>query len=383
MGSPTHSGPGAGLSERGPSRARGACKTSRDVSIETCPLAALWVELSGSWTPSGYRSTDSRVASPRHASRAAAGSRRAKGSPDYASRRGVRKLAAAAASQAITAYPFPIPGGEPGVWGVHDGDEWFTRHCRKRELEKCKETYERCARDAPAGEGYAAHMCTCADEYYGVCARKSGCSSILMKQCVDEMDKWGGCDSSVCGSNCVNRGEGAIPPDAHVLPVNNFGANALRFSVCFRRLNERSFNRFGMVVSERCAENDFHLCPYWIPPETFTAIAIAHNASYLKMEFCVVNDEGAYGDEAYYNCLTDPAPREYYGTETHWPTTVDVEFTRAPYCGSDLDCPGSSCDTSQRPPICAPHVPGNLPPGFGWFGRGRRGFDAGGVADPG
>ena len=87
-------------------------------------------------------------------------------------RRGVRKLAAAAVLRTAQAYPFPIPGGEPGVWGVHDGDEWFTRHCRKRELEKCKETYERCARDAPAGEGYAAHMCTCADEYYiyGVCA---------------------------------------------------------------------------------------------------------------------------------------------------------------------------------------------------------------------
>ena len=194
-------------------------------------------------------------------------------------RRGYRKLAAAAVLRTAQAYPFPIPGGEPGVWGVNDGDEWFTRHCRKRELEKCKATYERCARDAPAAEGYAQHMCTCADEYYGVCARKSGCSSILMKQCVHEMDKWGGCDSSVCGSNCVNRGEGAIPPDAHVLPVNNFGANALRFSVCFRRLNERSLNRFGMVVSERCADNDFHLCPYWIPPETFTAIASAHNAS--------------------------------------------------------------------------------------------------------
>ena len=102
-------------------------------------------------------------------------------------RKGYRKLAAAAVLRTAQAYPFPIPGGEPGVWGVHDGDEWFTRHCRKRELEKCKETYERCARDAPAGEGYAAHMCTCADEYYGVCARKSGCSSILMKQCVDQM----------------------------------------------------------------------------------------------------------------------------------------------------------------------------------------------------
>ena len=74
-----------------------------------------------------------------------------------------------------------------------------------------------------------------------------------MKQCVDEMEKWGGCDSSVCGSNCVNRGEGRFHLDARVLPVNNFGANALRFSVCFRRLNGRSLEqvRHGRVGKMR------------------------------------------------------------------------------------------------------------------------------------
>ena len=48
------------------------------------------------------------------------------------------------------------------------------------------------------------------------------------------------------------------------------------------------------------------------------------------MEFCVVDDSGSYGDEAYYHCLADPAPREYFGTETHWPSAVDVEFAKAP-----------------------------------------------------
>ena len=72
------------------------------------------------------------------------------------------------------------------------------------------------------------------------------------------------------------------------------------------------------------------------------------------MEFCVV-DDGPYGDEAYYHCLADPAPREYYGTPTHWPQAVDVEFATAPYCATDRECPGSFCDKIHYPPVCAPH----------------------------
>ena len=73
------------------------------------------------------------------------GQPRDKGSPDPIQAASMRRHAPQALppprrSQQAQAYPFPIPGGEPGVWGVHDGDEWFTRHCRKRELEKCKET---------------------------------------------------------------------------------------------------------------------------------------------------------------------------------------------------------------------------------------------------
>ena len=48
------------------------------------------------------------------------------------------------------------------------------------------ESYERCARDAPAGEGYAAHMCTCADEYYGVCAHDGYVPCSLRKKMEEE-----------------------------------------------------------------------------------------------------------------------------------------------------------------------------------------------------
>ena len=244
--------------------------------------------------------------------------------------------------------------GEKLVWGVNDGDEWYTRSCQKLELTKCKETYELCIREVPAGDGYSEAVCDCADEYYGVCSRQAGCASSLMTQCIDEMYRWQCPDSSICGSNCVDQGNTHIPPGSHVLPVNNFGQNALRFSVCFQTFNARSLNRYGMVVMEYCQPHDFHLCPYWVPPQTFTAIAIQHNASYLKMEFCVIA-EGENGEADHYSCLEDPAPREYYGTETHWPSAIDVEFATAPYCGDDLDCPGSFCDKIHYPPVCAPH----------------------------
>ena len=244
--------------------------------------------------------------------------------------------------------------GEP--WGVRDGDEWYTRTCSKFELKQCRIEYEDCIREVPAGEGYSEAVCECADEYYGVCSREVGCATSLMTECIDEMARWECPDSSTCGSNCVDQGNTQIPEGSHILPVNNFGQNALRFSVCSRSFNGRSLNRYGMVVMERCQPDDFHICPYWVPPQTFTAIAIQHNATYLKMEFCVIAEGGKYGEDDHYSCLADPAPREYYGTETHWPQAIDVEFATAPYCESDLDCPGSFCDKLHYPPVRAPHL---------------------------
>ena len=287
------------------------------------------------------RTYDAAAARPPRRRRAAVGPARASG----------RRRRLAALLVALPLRCADAQGAEQGAtpWGVRDGDEWFTRHCRKDELRECKRAYEVCVRAAPAGEGYSEAVCECSDEYYGVCSRRAGCASALMTQCVDEMAKWK-CESSVrggaatrlrdavfsvrcvgrawsserpvrsagrrrgvaatrrlrlsarqprrrrdslvalhravpaqvCGSNCVDQGNGVIPPGSHIVPVNNFGANALRFSVCFRTLNARSLNRFGMVVQERCQPHDFHLCPYWVPPTTFTAIALPRNASYRR-----------------------------------------------------------------------------------------------------
>ena len=101
--------PGARLSELAQeSRKLAACKT---LAIQrTWALAALWVELSGSWTPVVTRSTDSRVASPRHASRAAAGSLGDQGSPDPSQ---ARPCAAEASAGSVPPRPYNKPRATP------------------------------------------------------------------------------------------------------------------------------------------------------------------------------------------------------------------------------------------------------------------------------
>lgn len=216
-----------------------------------------------------------------------------------------------------------------------------TQTCRQRDLDDCKLEYEQCKLvSGPAGDGYDELMCGCSDQYYGVCARRAGCASTLMTECIDTLAEWG-CPDDVCGSNC------AAGNAVHVLPVNNYGPNYLRFSVCYRQHNARSLDSYSMVVMERCS--DFHVCPYWVPPTTFTSLAIDRNASMLRMEYCV------YASDDHYRCLHDPSPREYYGTALHFPPSIDVDVATAPFCATDDDCPGSFCDTRRQPPICSPN----------------------------
>jgi len=208
----------------------------------------------------------------------------------------------------------------------------------------------------PAGEGARELACECADDFYGICARRAGCASVLMTQCIDTLQEIGCSDSSVCGSNCASNG--AIDLDlARVVPVNNYSLNYLKFSVCFARHNEESLDRFGLVLMNRCSprpgsnEEPFLLCPYWIPPETFTALAIPLNASYVRMEYCVYNDQD---EEPHYHCLDNPQPIDFYGTEVFFPSSIDVAAAQAPFCANDLDCPGSYCDHLHQPPTCSP-----------------------------
>ncbi|KAJ8606628.1 hypothetical protein CTAYLR_008386 [Chrysophaeum taylorii] len=205
------------------------------------------------------------------------------------------------------------------------GDVYTTvNHCRRQELIRCRDEYEKCMRESggPAGEGYPALMCACSDQYYGICVRRAGCAAALMSECVDTLEKWGCEDSSVCGLNCMgnNDNNNLIDEDAaHMLSVNNYGHNFLRFTVCFRKHDERSLDHFSMILMERCSGDLFQECPYWVPPETTTAIAISRNVSMLRMEFCVYSSS-----DNDYRCLSEPRPREFYGTEVLFPDSVDV-----------------------------------------------------------
>lgn len=130
-------------------------------------------------------------------------------------------------------------------------DELSPPACSRQELVHCQQEYERCKLESgPAGPGYTQLACACSDQYYGVCVRRAGCASVLMTDCIDTLTQGRCADPSVCGVNCVTPG--LIDKDeAHLLPVNNYGSNYLRFSVCTRRHNKRSLNKYSMVREGR------------------------------------------------------------------------------------------------------------------------------------
>lgn len=138
------------------------------------------------------------------------------------------------------------------------------RLCNQKELGLCKAQYERCTLESgPVGDGYSDIMCACAEQYFGakrfvhrrandsqpclgVCVRRAGCAATLMTQCIDTLEIWSCDDSSVCGSNCVN--DHLIDERfAHVVSVNNYGLNYLRFSACYQRYNDRALEDYSMV----------------------------------------------------------------------------------------------------------------------------------------
>mmetsp|Transcript_31926 Transcript_31926/g.73762 ORF Transcript_31926/g.73762 Transcript_31926/m.73762 type:complete len:292 (+) Transcript_31926:220-1095(+) len=244
------------------------------------------------------------------------------------------------------------------------------RTCNTRAEQKCIQEYEECRQTGLAESSVT--ECECATELYGLCLRKAGCAADRMTECVSRLMGENCEDMSVCGSNCVGQGDHLIDMDtARVLPVNNFGENYLQFSVCHQGPNSHRLSKFSQVSMERCDESSFHVCPYWIPPNTFTALAISANASYIRMERCVYVDynedaptpsptesgtaDDSSGDDNFVaECLKEPKPVEYYGTRTLWPSFIDVEYAGAMYCESDEQCRGSYCDTNHVPPKCAP-----------------------------
>lgn len=246
--------------------------------------------------------------------------------------------------------------------------------CNLRQQQKCEAEYLECRLYGGPADS-AETECSCLTEHYGICLRNAGCAADRMSDCVSELMRFNCEDMTVCGNNCVGNGRGSIDKDtARILPVNNFGKNYLQFSVCDKGVNPAALSRFNEIRMSRCDETSFKICPYWIPPSTFTALAIDHNATYIKMERCVYvpstsedasstgnsstysdTDDAAEEDDDYVaECLTNPRPVEYYGTKRLWPSAVDVEYAGDVFCGDDKHCSGSYCDFNHIPPKCAP-----------------------------
>ena len=142
-----------------------------------------------------------------------------------------------------------VPGrsSERSGDGYKDAREHTSgRKCFKSQATRCYKEYEQCLLHS----GPASHrptLCRCQAEYYGVCLRAAGCSADYMLECID-MQRRSDCDDmSICGSSCVGNGNDEVPDSAVVLPVNNFGRNYLRFTVCERTYNKRSLSRHSTV----------------------------------------------------------------------------------------------------------------------------------------
>ena len=166
------------------------------------------------------------------------------------------------------------------------------RSCDGTEELACEQAYMRCLLyEGPANDADAA--CYCAGQFYGKCLRAAGCAAKRYGDCWKEHFAQNCADMSVCGSNCVGDGNSLDLQDGRILPINNFAANFLRFSVCNLGVDEDVLERFEVVRMKRCAEpgpgveakDAFKICPYWIPPSTYTALVIPKNSTYIRLEY--------------------------------------------------------------------------------------------------
>ncbi|CAN0102849.1 unnamed protein product [Scytosiphon promiscuus] len=115
------------------------------------------------------------------------------------------------------------------------------------------------------------------------------------------------------------------------------------------------------VSMDRCDDDEFRVCDLAIAPRALTAVAFPPEVTYLRVETCVLTTTATA-------CLQDPLPTEIYGATvvygsgdgatslSHWPSSLDVEYSVAALCEQDSHCPGSFCSSQQQPRVCAPKM---------------------------
>jgi hypothetical protein len=211
----------------------------------------------------------------------------------------------------------------------------------------------------PANDPVSA--CKCGRTYYGECLRLAGCSfanevgaltqhQIYTKTCVDFIVKYNCPDTLICAVNCASSTQ-IDKKTAKIIPFNNYGKYFLRVRICRKKLNDPRFAQYAMVQTGYCSDiSDYQVCNRYIPPNTYTPLAIPFDTTYVDVDSCIPLSDGTY----YCFGAGEFGPQRIFGNEVIWPTSSAVKKTNASICSTDSDCLGSVCNLSFQPHTCDP-----------------------------
>ena len=177
----------------------------------------------------------------------------------------------------------------------------------------------------------AATSCNCGRTYYGQCLRRAGCEfakevgaltqhQIYTKTCVDLIVQFNCPEVLMCATNCASDTH-INPKTSKIIPFNNYGKYYLRVKICQRKINSKRYAQYAMVELGYCTDiTEYTTCARYIPPFSYTPVAVPIDTSYLDVDYCE-----ALGDGTYY-CFEGGvnAPVRFYGNTVIWPKSFDV-----------------------------------------------------------
>ena len=232
--------------------------------------------------------------------------------------------------------------------------------CDTRKAQVCEDQLLKCRLfSGPAND--PASNCACGRSYYGQCLRDAGCEfahevgaltqhQIYTKTCVDLIVKYSCPDVLICAVNCASDYQ-IKRNESQIIPFNNYGKYYLRIRICQRKINKPRFNQYEMVQMGYCTNiTEFTTCARYVPPFTYTPVAIPIDTTYIDVDYCT-----PIGDGTFY-CFEEGefAPVRIFGNEVIWPISFDVPQTNVSVCSTDSDCLGSVCNFHFNPHVCQP-----------------------------
>jgi len=232
--------------------------------------------------------------------------------------------------------------------------------CDTKKAQKCEDQLLTCRLfTGPANDRNSS--CACGRSFYGSCLRDAGCEfarevgaltlhEIYTKTCVDLIVHYGCPDVLICAVNCASNLQ-IQTNESQIIPFNNYGKYYLRIRICRRKINTPRFNQYEMVQMGYCSNiTDFTVCARYIPPFTYTPVAVPLDTTYIDVDYCFPLKDGTFYcfEEGQY------APVRIFGNEVIWPISFDVPQSNLSICSTNADCLGSVCDTHFNPHVCQP-----------------------------